>query len=270
MESLFGEIMSQLRLALLLSLFCVAALASVGRRPYVAEFHGRLRQVLAACLLTGILAVAVFFPVTSFGEAQEIDPSMIWFPSLLVGHCVLAGFLFLWWRLRGDISLAPFLSLSGSGWGDRVRQGIAAGCVGWVITVTITGIAAGLSALVGGQFSAPTETSPLIVWMAELPLPYRLTIIAVAMTVEEAFFRGFLQPRFGLLVSSILFALSHFSYGLPFMIVGVFTISLIIGRAFARSRDLLPCIIAHGIFDGVQLLVILPWVVRTWSPAGLP
>jgi uncharacterized protein len=97
-----------------------------------------------------------------------------------------------------------------------------------------------------------------------------LTIIAVAMTVEEAFFRGFLQPRVGLLVSSVLFALSHFSYGLPFMIVGVFTISLIIGRTFARSHDLLPCIIAHGIFDGVQLLVILPWVARAWAPAALP
>ena len=65
----------------------------------------------------------------------------------------------------------------------------------------------------------------------------------------------------------MLFALSHFSYGLPFMIVGVFTISLIIGRTLARTGDLLPCIIAHGIFDGVQLLIVLPWVVRLWPAA---
>ena len=76
--------------------------------------------------------------------------------------------------------------------------------------------------------------------------------------------------RIGLVVSSILFAMSHFSYGLPSMIVGVFTISLIIGRTFARSGDLLPCIIAHGVFDAVQLLVILPLAVRLWpEPAGV-
>jgi membrane protease YdiL (CAAX protease family) len=49
------------------------------------------------------------------------------------------------------------------------------------------------------------------------------------------------------------------------MIVGVFTISLVIGRAFERTGDLLPCVVAHGIFDGVQLLVILPWAVQHWS-----
>jgi membrane protease YdiL (CAAX protease family) len=262
--------MSQLRLALLLSLVCVTLLACVGRRPYADEFHGRLRQMLAACLLTGILAVAVFFPVTSFGEAEAIDPSTLWFPSLLTGHSILAAFLFLWWRLRGDISLGAFLHVSaGAGW-HKVRQGIITGCVGWVVTVMITGMAAGLFALTGGQLSTSTEMSPLIAWMADLPLPYRLTIIAVAMTVEEAFFRGFLQPRFGLPVSSVLFALSHFSYGLPFMIVGVFAISLIIGRTFERCNDLLPCIVAHGIFDGVQLLVILPWMARAWAPAAPP
>ncbi|MFI5395941.1 MAG: CPBP family intramembrane glutamic endopeptidase [Candidatus Binatia bacterium] len=259
--------MSQLQLSLLLSLLCVATLAIAGWRPYAEEFRERLPQIVAAFLLVGILAVAVFYPVTSFGEAEEIDPETIWFPSLLFGHCILSAFLFLWWRLRRDIAFAAFLHLSWSGWWDKIRHGVATGCGGWVVTVMATGAAAGLFGLTG-RLSAPTEAPPLILWLAELPILYRLIIVGVAMTVEEAFFRGFLQPRFGLLVSSILFALSHFSYGLPFMIVGVFTISLIIGRTFERERDLLPCIIAHGIFDGVQLLIVLPWVVHTWSPAG--
>ena len=109
-----------------------------------------------------------------------------------------------------------------------------------------------------------------MVWLTELPLAYKLAIVVAAMTVEEAFFRGFLQPRFGLVVSSGLFALSHFNYGLPFLIIGVFTISLVIGLTLARTGDLLPCIIAHGIFDSVQLFIVLPWVVHLWStpPAG--
>ena len=259
--------MSQLQLALLLSLLCVTAMALAGRRPYVDEFRGRMRRTLAAFLLIGILAIAVFFPVTSFGEAEDLDPATIWFPSLLVGHYVLTAFLLIWWRMRADVSLTEFLHLSCDGIGDKLRNGVAIGCGGWLLTVTVTGAAAAVFAMTG-HVETPEEAPPVIVWLAELPIAQKLIIVAVAMTVEEAFFRGFLQPRFGLLVSSILFACSHFSYGLPFMIVGVFTISLVIGRAFERSGDLLPCMIAHGIFDGVQLLIVLPWAVHSWAGAS--
>ncbi len=256
--------MSQLQLSLLLSLLCVTVLAFAGRRPYLDEFRGRMRQTLAAFLLIGILALAVFYPVTSFGTADEIDPEMIWFPSLLTGHLVLAAFLFVWWRLRRAVSLGGFLSMSAAHIGAKVRHGLVTGCAGWLLTLMATGAAAGAVAATAGA-QEPTEISPLMMWLVSLPVLYKLIIVAAAMTVEEAFFRGFLQPRVGLVASSLLFALSHFSYGMPFMIVGVFTISLVIGRTFARSGDLLPCIVAHGVFDGVQLLIVLPWAVRTWG-----
>jgi membrane protease YdiL (CAAX protease family) len=247
---------------------CVALMALAGWRPYVDEFRGRVRRVTAALLLVAILALAVFYPVTSFGKAEDIDPATIWFPTLLLGHYVLTAFLLVWWRLRGDVGLGEFLHLSSERLVEKVRQGFAFGCGGWLITVTVTGAAAALFSLGGGSTTVD-EIPPVMVWLAALPIGYKLIIVGVAMTVEEAFFRGFLQPRVGLLVSSILFAFSHFSYGLPFMIVGVFTISLIIGRAFERTGDLLPCVVAHGIFDGVQLLVILPWAVHHWGSTPL-
>jgi membrane protease YdiL (CAAX protease family) len=80
--------------------------------------------------------------------------------------------------------------------------------------------------------------------------------------VEEWFFRGFLQRRIGLILSSTLFALAHAGYGLPFMVISVLTISLLIGRALQRRGRLLPCIVAHGVFDAIQLLVIMPLAVR--------
>ena len=258
--------MSQLQLSVLLSLVCVALLAVAGRRPYIEEFRGRLRRTVAALLLIGILALAVFSSVTAFGEASEIDPDTIWMPLLLVGHAFLATFLFLWWWLRGDVSVGRFLRLSSDNLWTKVRLGVSAGCGGWLLTVMVTGAVAGLAA-VAGRMAEPSAVPPIMVWLTELPLIYKLAIVGAAMTVEEAFFRGFLQPRFGLVASSILFALSHFNYGLPFLIVGVFTISLVIGLTLARSGDLLPCIIAHGIFDSVQLFIVLPWVVRMWSTA---
>lgn len=247
-----------------LSLVCVAVLALAGRRPYFQEFRGQVRQTIAAGLLIGILALAVFFPVTSFGEAEEIDPALLWFPSLFAGHVLLAAFLVCWWRLRGGIGMGRFLHLSRAGLWDKVRRGVRVGCAGWVLTIMVTGMAAAATAATAGG-AGTTEPPPIVIWLVELPVIYRLIVIAVAMTVEEAFFRGFLQPRVGLVTSSVFFALSHFSYGLPFMIVGVFTISLVIGWTFARTGDLLPCIVAHGVFDGVQLLIILPVAVRMWG-----
>jgi membrane protease YdiL (CAAX protease family) len=258
----------QFQVSILLALICVTALALAGRQPYVVEFRGRWRQTLGAFLLIGILAVAVLEPVTSFGEALEIEPETVWFPLLFAGHLMLAVFLLLWWRLRGDVGLSAFLHLSSRHVPAQLRRGLAAGCSGWLLTVLVT-MTVGSMAAATGRVSPPREIPPLIVWLAELPIAYKLVIVAVAMTVEEAFFRGFLQPRFGLVVSSVLFALSHFSYGLPFMIVGVFTISLVIGRTFERTRALLPCIIAHGVFDAIQLLIILPWAVRSWTTTAV-
>ncbi len=259
--------MSQLQLSVLLSLVCVALLAVAGRRPYIEEFRGRLRRTIAALLLIGVLALAVFSSVTSFGEASEIDPDTIWLPLLLAGHAFLATFLFLWWWLRGDVTVTRFLRLSGDNLWAKVRLGVSAGCGGWLLTVMVTATVAGVATL-GGRMSEAGAVPPIMVWLTGLPLAYKLAIVVAAMTVEEAFFRGFLQPRFGLLASSVLFALSHFNYGLPFLIVGVFTISLVIGFTLARTGDLLPCIIAHGIFDSVQLFIVLPWVVRMWSSSN--
>ena len=254
-------------MAALLSLLCVAALALRGQLPYRDEFRGRWRQIVAAFLLIGILAVTVFLPVTNFHQSESLDLSTIWFPTLFVGHFLLALFLGLWWTLRGDVSLAAFLGVGPNDLLARVGRGLVLGCVGWLLTVMITGAAA--SAMTAtGRAAAPIEIPPIMVWLAELPLLYKLLIIAAAMTIEEGFFRGFLQPRVGWFISSVLFACSHFSYGLPFMIVGVFTFSLVIGRSFARTGDLLPCIVAHGVFDGVQLLIILPWAVQAWGAAA--
>jgi len=260
---------TQLQLSVLLSLICVATLALMGYRPYIDEFRGRTRQTVAAFLLIGILAMVVFFPVTAFGEAEEIDLQTVWLPALLAGHIVLVAFLLVWWRLRGDVSAGQFFHLSAAHVWDNLRRGLATGAGGWLLTIMVTGVATAFAGMSGGV-GETAEIPPVMVWLAALPISSKLIIVVAAMTVEEAFFRGFLQPRIGLFLSSVMFALSHFSYGLPVMIIGVFTISLIIGRIFARSGDLLPCIIAHGVFDAVQLLVILPLAVRMWpGPAGV-
>src|SRR5438045_3467298 len=85
-------------------------------------------------------------------------------------------------------------------------------------------------------------------------------LVLSAMTIEEAFFRGWLQKRVGLIASTLLFALAHASLGQPFLLIGVTFISLVISFVFYRTKNLIPDIIAHGIFDAIQLFVTIPIV----------
>jgi membrane protease YdiL (CAAX protease family) len=246
-----------------LAVLCVALLAFTGRIPYVTEFRTTWRRALGALLLTEILTIAVFMPVTLPAPAG-FDPRHAWFPSVFVMHVALALFLLVWWHLRGDVRLAAFLNLSSGRLGEKLVQGLWYGAGCWVFAIAAT-MTMGSFAETAGGYAQPTAPPPVVAWMAGLSLPQKLAVVAVSMSVEEAFFRGFLQPRIGLMPTSILFALGHFSYDLPMLVVGVFAVSLVIGRCFDRTGDLLPCMIAHGVFNGVQLLIILPLVVRSWG-----
>lgn len=258
--------MSAFQLSTVLAVFAVALLALMGRIPYVTEFRSLWRRAFAAFLFTEILAIASFLPVTARTEAFE--PELMWFPMVFLAHVPLTLFLFLWWRLRGDIGLAQFFSISSERLGEKLKQGLWYGAGCWVFAVTAAATMSNFAQTAGG-YDQPVTPPPVLVWMAGLSLAQKLAIVAVSMTVEEGFFRGFLQPRIGLMATSILFALGHFSYDLPLLVVGVFVVSLVLGRCFERTGDLLPCMIAHAVFNGVQLLVVLPAVVHSWGTVPL-
>jgi membrane protease YdiL (CAAX protease family) len=96
---------------------------------------------------------------------------------------------------------------------------------------------------------------PLIVG---LPVWTRILVSLSAGVVEESFFRGFLQPRIGIALSTACFALAHLSYGEPFLLVGVTLLSLIYAFLVKWRQNLWPAMAAHALFDGVQLLIVVP------------
>jgi membrane protease YdiL (CAAX protease family) len=85
--------------------------------------------------------------------------------------------------------------------------------------------------------------------------------------VEEVFFRGFLQPRAGVLFSTGLFVLAHVGYGQPFMLVGVALLSLLYADLLRRRGNVWVPIAAHAVFDLVQLLVVVPLVAKALARA---
>lgn len=214
-----------------------------------------------------VLALAIFVPVVSFGDAEALDVSQFDLPSLFVGHYVLIGFLLMWWLLGVErLSLPRFLHFGALRWEDRLRVGVRTGLAGWMLAVIMNLTIGGLLGS-SGALDDPGKVPEIVGWFAGLAVPAKLLVIGMAMTVEEAFFRGFLQPRLGPWITSGLFALAHFSYGLPFLVVGVLTISVMLGRTFERTGDLVPCIIGHGVFDAIQLFIVLPIAIRATAVA---
>ncbi len=255
--------MAELRLAFLLAIVFLIAVGAAGRLRFLArELRSTGRRVAALVLLLAVLLLTVFYPVATASEAGQLDPASLWFPALFAGHACIAVFLWAWWQLRGRPAPRDFLFLPANRLLAGLRTGALAGVFGWVFTILTASIIAASASLVSARSAAPSEIPEVMVWLAHQPLWHKLIVIAVAMTVEEAFFRAFLQSRFGLWISSALFALAHLSYGLPFMVVAVFTISVVIGVVFERTHNLMACMAAHGVFDAIQLLVVLPVVVR--------
>ena len=55
-----------------------------------------------------------------------------------------------------------------------------------------------------------------------------------------------------------MFTAAHGVYGQPLLLVGIFVISTVMAVTFALYRNVLPCIVAHGTFDAIQMFVLIP------------
>lgn len=213
--------------------------------------------ILMAALVTG----SALSPVT----AKQLATTP--FYSLFLLHVILVVFLLGWWALSGRPPLREFLNIRHEKPAEVVAIGLAVGVGGWIFTIIMALLVALLLKSVG-VLDEPPQPPPMIGWMAVLPIWKKALIILSAMTIEEAFFRSFLQKRIGLLASTILFALAHFTYGNPLLLIGVTVISLVIGAAFYRTKNVIPGVLAHGVFDAVQLFVIVPIAFRVMGAGG--
>lgn len=75
-------------------------------------------------------------------------------------------------------------------------------------------------------------------------------IAAIVATVEEILFRGIIQTNFGLIVSSIIFAIVHFRYLFNwFLFLNITTLSFFIGYLYLVTGNLLVTIFMHFIID---------------------
>lgn len=151
---------------------------------------------------------------------------------------------------------------------QEIGLGLLLGVGAWVAVLSGLMLIGLLLYALGAGDALPKQPPALIPFIAGLPIWVKILISLSAGVVEESFFRGFLQPRMGLIASTVLFALAHFSYGQPFMLIGITVLSLIYGLMVKWRQNIWPAIAAHVLFDAVQLLVVVPGALRLIETQG--
>jgi membrane protease YdiL (CAAX protease family) len=220
-----------------------------------------------AWLLIFLVGLALLVTASALTPATSKQLQNTPFYSLFLMHVILVVFLVGWWAATGFPNLREFLNIRHEKPAEVIAIGISVGVGGWIFTILMAMLFAVLLQATG-VLEKPPEPPAMIGWMAALAWWKKALIILSAMTVEEAFFRSFLQKRIGLIASTILFALAHFTYGNPLLLIGVTVISLVIGITFHRTKNVLPGVIAHGVFDAIQLFVIVPFAVKMMGIGG--
>jgi len=178
--------------------------------------------------------------------------------------------LFMVWALVTRFGKRPFWSAIGWSWGNLPARAGLASCIGLGIALFIIGSV--IAKVLGGDKPTPLEQ----IINSSLAARYLISFFAVATApfVEEFIYRGVLYAPLQKLVGVkgavvivlALFTLIHVPQYLPNVgvIFAVFLLSVALTIIRAISGSLLPCIIIHFVFNGIQavLLVLEPYLQR--------
>lgn len=129
--------------------------------------------------------------------------------------------------------------------------GIALGCVFIALAVSV-----GSSLLV--EWLQPEVAERLQDTMTNLTGDLDIFWAALAIGVcaavgEELLFRGAIQPRFGIVLTSLVFAVLHVQYDASLLIVGLFFASVVFGleRKYVNTTA---CVITHAVYNFIAVL----------------
>lgn len=174
-------------------------------------------------------------------------------PTLVLGIAMLF-FPFLWSiEMKGNNLLRSMrqLGISREGFVRNVFFGIWVTPLVFILTISESLLIYGLHVEEAGKVGMIAIGLPLYV------LIFSFTVTPIA---EEIFFRGFLLPRIGILLSTLLFALAHFSYGSIAEFVGAFTAGLVFALMRRRSKSVIPSIVAHAAFNLINMLLVFAYI----------
>jgi membrane protease YdiL (CAAX protease family) len=252
----------------LLAFLAVAAIDRGARRRGLDPpgFAQPSRRAAGLATLGMALALSSFAGFAAIGAAEiELDFAGLPAWQLFALHLVLLAAVGGWYAAGyagTGTSLAEQIGLAARRPLRELGLGVAFGIGAWLVVLVVAWLVAlGLAAL-GGDALLPKSPPQAVAWLAGQSLLLRTGLAFSAGIVEEIFFRGLLQPRVGLLFSTLLFTLAHLSYGQLFMLVGITVLSILYGLLVRWRQSVWAAIAAHTVFDLVQLLIVVPTVLH--------
>ncbi len=157
-----------------------------------------------------------------------------------------------------------------------IKWDMMIGFFGWLIALPVVNfISQGSTLLIDFIFNTTIFEQDAVTYLKEAkshPASLIFTILTIALLaplLEELIFRGLIQnylstkwgTLLGLLSSSFIFALVHFSFnqgvGNIAIILSLFTLSLFIGHTYNRQRSLIAPFTFHVIFNSFTILQLL-------------
>jgi membrane protease YdiL (CAAX protease family) len=208
------------------------------------------------CVVLGMLGL---FIGTSLTPAAEEPPNVDVIPSVGIAELLIQAVAFVaiayiavgypYWRdLLGATErlgvVVPDLRTIGIAIGAVVASFAVAALAGYAAQQLEPGLNEALDEVVN-QMTAQVQN------------PLGAVILGASAGIgEEAIFRGALQPRYGLVIPSILFALLHGpQYGFNVTLLGLFGVSVILGleRKYVNTTA---SMITHALFNAIQVLAL--------------
>jgi uncharacterized protein len=187
-------------------------------------------------------------------EALTISPALLlglWTQQILMAIWALIG---VGWLARRSLAASLDRLALRLPRGREVLAGVGGGFLGVFTSMVVAGIASALGYGIDPDVQSLNE---VLLGPIFRSLPGILTIGLAAALGEETLFRGALQPRFGILLTTLLFAITHNQYGLSLSTVVVFFAGLIF--ALLRHRfNTSTAMIAHATYNtSLGLLALL-------------
>ena len=124
------------------------------------------------------------------------------------------------------------------------------------LTLFIYSIILSLALLVFGISDFQGVESALRNLVAVSPL-LLIYLFIVRVFLEEFFFRAFLVPRTGVVVSSVIFGALHFGYGSIGEIIGAVFLGMILAISYKENNRLMPNFLAHLLYNMIAVLTLV-------------
>lgn len=172
---------------------------------------------------------------------QQAMLAQLWTQQLLTALLAIVG---VGWLIRQNGRLLwqrlGITGLSGREW-----------LIGIGIGLALVPVALGiewLGSMAGWENADVEQLAEALLGPLFTSIPGILTLGLAAAIGEETLFRGAVQPRFGLVLTSLIFALLHSTYGISIATVVVFVLGLILGWLRIRYNTTMAMVV-HAIYN---------------------